>query len=822
MDTLFKDIRYAARGLSKHPTFAAIAILTLALGIGANTAIFSVTDKLLLRSLAVRNPEQLFLITSVSVSPHFVSNIFSYPDFNDYRKQNRALDGLTVFSKTELELKTNDRNERITSEYVGGNYFDLLGVAAAQGRTFAPDEDVTPGSQPVVVISENFRRRKFGAENPIGKSLTLNNVPLTIIGVAPDAFRGLFLEEPTDVWVPVLMHPQLAQAKAIEKRGRFLNLLGRTKAGVGVEQSERDLDALVQQIKEANTPAGTITKGLPFSEQHIKFVPAGKGISVLRTRFASPLKLLMVVVTLVLLIACTNIAGLLLARGISRRKEMAIRLSLGANSWRVARQLLTESLLLAVAGGVGGLVLAPWIVSLLIKSQSRLDLAETLLRSTLDKRVLAFTVVSTLIAGLFFGVLPAWQSSKAELVPSLKDEGTFASQGERRFSFRGLLVVVQLALAIVVLIGAGLCVKSLRNLLSIDPGYQAENLLVIPLELDEKKYDEVRGAALQRQALERLGSLPGVESVSYGGVTPFSGRRSMSSLFVEGQQPMLNEQMAFDSDVVGPHYHETMGIKIIEGRGFTEQDRAGSVPVIIVNEALAQRLFPGEKALGRKVTTKTNTPGFEIIGITHDVKHHELTETLLPHFDLPALQSGYSSYTNVILRTSSQASLLTASVRNELLRLDSSLDLRDIASMSSQVDGTLAATRLASTLIAGFGLVALLLASIGLYGVMSWIVGRRTREVGIRMALGAQRKDILKLVLTHGFVLSVAGVGLGVLIALVATRLIDTQQLYEVSATDPFIFVAISVLLIFVSLLACYLPARRATKVDPLVALRYE
>jgi len=477
---------------------------------------------------------------------------------------------------------------------------------------------------------------------------------------------------------------------------------------------------------------------------------------------------------------------------------------------------------LAVAGGVGGLLLAPWIVSLLVNSQSRLDIARMLLGATLDKRVLAFTALSTLVAGVFFGVIPAWQSSKAELVPMLKDENDIANQRDRRFSFRSLLVVGQLALAIVVLIGAGLCVKSLRNLLSIDPGYQAENLLVVPLELDEKKYDEVRGAALQRQVLDRLGSLPGVESVSYGGVTPFSDSRSMSSLFVEGRQPMPNEQMGFDSNVVGPRYHETMGIKIVEGRGFTEQDREGSVPVIIINEALAQRLFPGERALGRKVTRKTNGPGFEIIGITRDIKHHELTETPLPHFDLPALQRGYGSYTNVVLRTSGPASSLTTAVRNEMLGLDSSLDLRDIYPISLQLANTLAATRLASTLIAVFGLVALFLASIGLYGVMAWMVGRRTRELGIRMALGAQRKNIVRLVLIQGFVLSIAGVGLGVIVALGMTRLIDTQQLYEVSATDPFTFAAISLLLIIVSLLACYLPARRATKVDPLVALRYE
>jgi macrolide transport system ATP-binding/permease protein len=820
---MFQDLRFAIRTLLKKPGFTLIVILTLALGVGANTAIFSVADKLLLRSLAVKNPQELFLITSVSVSPHFVSNAFSYPEFNDYRRDNSALAGLLAFDRAELELRTGTGTERVTSELVSGNYFDVLGISASRGRTFAPEEDVAPGTQPVAVVSESFRRTKFGNEDPIGKTITLNEVPLTIIGVAPERFGGMILEQPTDVWVPILMHPQLQKSKFIERRtDHFLQLLGRVKQGMALDQSEKQMDVLAQRIKEANTPSGTVTKGLPFGEQHIKFEPGGKGISILRKRFASPLKLLMVVVLLVLMIACANIAGLLLARGVARRKEMAIRLSLGANGWRVARQLLTESLLLAITGGVVGLLVAPWLVSLLVNSQSRLDVARSLLGQTLDARVLGFTALMTMAAGVLFGIFPAWQSSKAELVPMLKDEVGISSRRERRFNFRSLLVVGQLALAIVVLIGAGLCIRSLRNLLAIDSGYQAENVLIVPLELDDKKYDEARGAAFQRQVFERLSNIPGVQSLSYGLVMPFSGSRYMSSIFVEGRQPLPDEQMAFDTSVVGPHYHETMGIKIVEGRGFTEQDRAGTSPVVIINEALARRLFPGEKAIGKRLTVRTDSPALEIVGITGDVKHHELTETPLPHFDVPALQRGYDSYTNIVLRTNGDANGAIPEVRNVLLSLDPSLDVKDVSSMSSQIGKTLAATRLASTLIGVFGLVSVLLASIGLYGVMAWMVGRRTREVGIRMALGAQRRDVLKLVLKQGITLTILGVTLGLVAAFITTRLIDTQQLYQVSATDPMTFAAIALILTFVSLLACYLPARRATKVDPLVALRYE
>jgi predicted permease len=820
---MLQDLRYAIRTLLKRPGFTLVVIFTLALGIGANTAIFSVTDKLLLRSLAVKNPDQLFLITSVSVSPHFVSNVFSYPIYSDYRKDNNVFSGLIAFERGELEVSNGTTTERVRSELVSGNYFDVLGVTAARGRTFAPQEDVTPGSQPVVVIADGFRQKKFPNQDPIGKILTLNNVPLTIIGVAPATFEGMILEQPTEVWVPVLMHPQLRQSKFIESRNDgFLQLMGRVKDGLAVAEAEKQLDVLAQRVKEAHTPAGTITKGLPFSEQHIKFEAGGKGISLLRKRFASPLKLLMVVVLLVLVIACANIAGLLLARGVARRKEMAIRLSLGADKWRVGRQLLTESLLLALTGGAIGLLIAPWLVSLLVNSQSRLDVARSLLGQTLDKRVLFFTALTTITAGVLFGIFPAWQSSKAELVPMLKDEIAGPNQRERRFSFRGLLVVGQLALSIVVLIGAGLCIKSLRNLLSIDPGYQSQNLVTIPLELDERKYDEVRGASFQREVFTRLSNIPGVQSLSYGLVMPFSGSRYVSSIFVEGRQPLPNEQMAFDASVVGPRYHETMGIPLLEGRGFTEQDKTGSPPVVIINEALAQRLFPNQSALGKRLSLKTNSPGIEIIGVTRSVKHHELTENPLPHFDLPAMQRGYDSYTNVVLRVNGKVTSIIPEVRNVLLGLDPTLDVTDITVMSSQIDKTLAATRLASTLIGVFGIVAMLLACIGLYGAMAWMVGRRTREVGIRMALGAQRADVLRLVLKQGLILIAFGVIVGIAAAFAATRFIDTQQLYQVSATDPLTFTGITLLLSAVALLACYLPARRATKVDPLIALRYE
>jgi predicted permease len=819
METLIKDIRYAIRGLVRQPGFGAVVIITLIMGIGVNTAIFSVTDKLLIRSLPVRNPDRLVLLNSVSVSPYFVSNAFSYPTFKDYRDQNQWFSGLIAFSRTRLELQTAGEIERVPAEYVSGNYFEVLGVASAQGRLFLPDEDRTPGTQPVVVISDRFRRNHFSPDqDPVGQTITLNKVPLTIIGVAAAEYNGIALEQPTEVWVPVLMHPQLAQSKFIENRkDGWLTLLARIKDGVTASQAEAGMDLLAQQIKEANTPAGTVTKGLPFSEQHIKFEPGGKGISPLRKKFSAPLKLLMAVVLLVLLIACANVGGLLLARSVSRRKEMAVRRTLGATGWRLARQCLVESLLLASLGGLGGLILAPWLISLLVKTQGGLNNAGSLLGQTLDWRVLGFTFTITVLAGIAFGLTPAWQSARVDLIPALKDQHSGFGTKLKAVGLRGLFVTGQLALAVVVLIGAGLCVRSFQNLLAIAPGYETEKLIVVPVELDEKKYDDAQARSFQQEVQERLRSLPGVESVSDCLVPPLSSGRYMSSLMVQGAEGPT-EPTAFDANTVGPGYHATMGITLIKGRGFTEADQQGPGAVII-NRALEARLFPGQDAIGKRVQSGPGMPAMEVIGVSEDIKFHDLTEAAVPHFD--RVRRDYGAYTNFVLKTRGTPQDLIPQVRRELLTLDPSLQTNEIELMSASVGNVLAPMRLASTLAALFGALALLLASLGLYGLMAWMVGRRTREVGIRMALGARKADVLLMVVRDGILLTAGGLGIGLVAAFLSTRLIGTQ-LYRISPTDPLTFVVIAVALLVSSLLACYLPARRATKVDPLVALRYE
>ena len=651
---VWQDLRYGLRVLLNAPAFTLTAIVVLALGIGANTAIFSITDKLLIKALNVSRPQELVLVTSVSVSPHFVSNAFSYPIFADYRNQNRSLAGLLAFSRSRMELKTADRNFRVAGEYVSNNYFEVLGVSFKHGRAFLANEE----NDAVAIVSDSFARKRFGdPAQAVGQTITINNQPLTIIGIAPPTFNGLMLEDPTEVWVPVLMHEPMEESDSVKNRkDRWLQLLGRIQPGTNQSQAEASFDLVAQQVKEANTRAGTITKGLPFSEQHIKFEPGARGISLLRKQFSGALMLLMATAGLVLFIACANLGGLLLARSVARQKEMAIRLSLGANGWRIARQLFMESVLLGLTGATAGLLLAPWLVNLLVKSQA--TGTDTLSVEILDLRVLLFCGGVTLLAVVIFGIFPAWRGSRLNLVHTLKDEGISAHRGSRLLGFRNLLVVTQVALALVVLVGAGLCVKTLRNLLAIDPGYNTENLLLVPVEIDEKKYDKVRGAELQKELTQRLAALPGVEVVSQGLVIPLSGSRYMSSIFVAGHQPLPSEQMAFDANAVGPLYHRTMGIAMLQGRDFTEQDRAGAPGVVIINESLARKLFNGESGIGKKLTLRTDGQPLEIIGVARDIKYHDLTEAPLPHFDLPALQRDYNSYINIVLRTSANSAEL--------------------------------------------------------------------------------------------------------------------------------------------------------------------
>jgi putative ABC transport system permease protein len=834
MQTLLQDLRYGARMLLKNPSFTLIAVITLALGIGANTAIFSVADKLLLRPLPVKDPHQLAFVSGETVNPKFQNNIFSYPDYVDYRDQNEVFSDLFAFTLTNsVKFGAGERSEKIDFELISGNYFDALGVAASQGRVIRDEDNRAEGAHPVAVISHSCWRRRFGGQpGVVGQTMLINGASYTIIGVAQAGFAGMRLETPAEAWAPLMMRRQLLSATTsnFERKSAWLRLMGRLKPGVEMAQAQTSFDLTARRIWEANTSLSD--RKLPFNEKRILLVPGGQGISSLRRSMGETLKLLLGVVGLLLALACANVANLSLARASVRRKEIAMRLALGASRFRIIRQMLTESLLLACLGAGAGLMLAPWLYELLLAFEPSFVIERSTLQGSLDARVLGFTALTATLSGLLFGLVPAWQSARANLIPALKDTEASSERRERRWNARGALVVTQVALALVMLAGAGLLVRSLQRLFAVDLGFRSENLLIVPLDLPRASYAVARDEAGMRavdesnsqyfaQVAERVKALPGVESATTAALTPFSNAIGKNGVVIEGRQPKPGENIAIDSNRVGPGYHELMGIPLVQGRGFTERDNASALRVAIINEAMARAYFPNQNPLGKRFSLGPGRPWMEIIGVTRDHRLHSLTETPFPHFDLPALQHPYGAFARLVVRTKIDPLAVLPSARKEALALNAHVEIEQPTTLYDEVKNSIAAARMASTLTSLFGLTALLLSGVGLYGVMSYAVSRRTREIGVRMALGARAADVLKLVLKQGMLLVGIGVAAGLGAALVATRLIESL-LYGVSRNDPATFAAVVLLLAGAALLACYVPARRATKVDPMIALRYE
>jgi len=819
IETLFQDLRYGMRMLLKNPGFTLIAVITLALGIGANTAIFNIVNALLLRPMpGVVEPERLVQVGRTYEDSAFDS--LSYPDYLDYREQNTVFSGIAVYSKTPLHLsnaETEGRAERVRGELVSGGYFSTLGVKAVLGRTLTPDDDTAPGANPVVLIGYDIWQRRFGADMAIvGKTIKINARPFTVIGVSSEGFEGTVVGEATEMWLPITM---FAQVRPQDQKGNFLTMRGtvwiggfaRLKPGVTLQQAQAEMTAIAQRLALAY-PNTNRTVGVRLTP-HFGMWPGDRADAQQFT------ELLLLAAGLTLLVACANIANLLFARATARQKEIGVRMALGAGQSRIIRQLLTESLLLALLGGLAGLVVARWASDFIMRywTPKSYHGLQTSLDLSLDARVLAFAFAVSLVTSIIFGLVPAWQAARTDLLPALKD-GAASGRAPRQARLRGALMVCQIAFSLVVLVGAGLCLRTLHNARSINRGYNIDHVLTAEIDLGRQGYSEEGGRSFHRQLLERVQALPGVEAASLAHKSPLSSQMG-TQVRPEGLAEN-SPSTAVRYNIVTPRHLETIGLRLLRGRDFNAQDTAQVPGVAIINEALAHSLWGEQNPLGRALLAPTSRRRLEVIGVVNDARYGSVLRPPHMHLYLPVMQE-YQSSMALHVKMAGDAAKLSAGLQHEVRTLDPNLPIYNVRTLSAQLDQVLASQRVAAALISSLGLLTLLLAGIGLYGVMAYAVSQRTREIGIRMALGAQRGDVQKLIVRRGMAPALMGVTLGLLASFALTRVLKSLIL-GVSATDPATFAVITVILLIVALLACWIPARRATKVDPMTALRSE
>ncbi len=830
MDTLWQDLRYGARQLLRSPGFTAVAVLTLALGIGANTTIFSLVNALLLRPLPVAEPEAVVtLYTSDFSGPRYGGS--SYPDYEDFRDRNQTLAGLASHDLAPFNLSTEGSGERVLGSVVSVNYFEVVGIRPAIGRGFVSGMKHAPGTPAEVVLGHGLWQRRFGGDPGIVSSkIHLNGQPFTVVGVAPASFPGVSRGVALDLWVPVTMLPlvQPGNDDLTSRTSRGLSLIGRLKPGVRVDEAQAEFDVLAAQLHQEHGSAWTDVREKPRAvtvvpESQARVPPSS------RAGLVAFLLLLMAVVGLVLLVACANLANLLLARASGRQREVAVRLALGARRWRLIQQLLTENLLLALLAGGTGVLLALWGTAALMAFRPPLSMPIEL-DLGLDFRVLFFTLTASLLAGLLFGLAPAWQASRSDVVTGLKEAAGSASAGRGKARLRNAFVVAQMGLSLVLLIAAGLFGRSLQNATAIDPGFDPNNVLTASFDLGLQGYDLGAGTVFYQQLLERISQLPGVESASVTTRIPLELGGSRRGITIDGYTPQAGEDMEVHTSTVGPQYFTVLRIPLVRGRGFTERDVPGAPRVAVVNEAFARRYWPGEDPIGKRIWMGRNretpgapppdSPAWEIIGVAKDGKYSTLGEEPRTFFYMPILQF-YRGSASLLVRTEGEPLALLAAVREQAGALDATLPLVEAKTLVAHMSTALLPARLAGSLLGLFGLVALLLAAVGIYGVMAHSVAQRTREIGIRMALGGSPRDILRLVIGDGLRLTVMGAAVGLAGVLSVAQLIR-GFLYGISPTDPLTLAGVTLLLVAVALLACYVPARRAARVDPMVALRYE
>ena len=827
------DLRLALRGLRRNPLFATVAILSLALGIGANTAIFTLIDQILLRKLPVRDPEQLVMLYQQGShnGSNMGSRMHSYPIYQDLQKRAEPLAEVLCRRLVPASVSIDNQTERVDAEMVSGNFFSMLGVKPAIGRVFSSDEDdrVYQG-HPVVVLGYDYWVNRFARDPAVlGRKILINNYPMTIVGVSAAGFVGIDPAQSPQIRVPVLMKPVMVPdwtwVYMDDRRTRWVQVFGRLKPGYTVESAQAPLQGLFTQIRtyEMTLPAAkdwSLYSREQFMKGRLRLSSAAIGYSPLRNDFSTALVVLMCMVGLVLLIACANVANLLIARGFMRQKEIAVRLSLGASRGRLVRQLLVESLVLSVAGGVFGIGLA------IVLTQGLLALVPSggqplLIRAQPDLRILSFALGLTLVTSIVFGLLPALRASRPDPWTTLKDTvGSIAGSGGSLFLRKGL-VTAQVALSFLLLFGAGLFVRSLQNLRTTDTGVALDNLVTFQLSPDLNGYDDPRAVQFHRALLDRLRTSPGVKSAALAAVPILSGNEWDSSTSVEGHRPADGEDMQAFMNALSPGYFQTMQISFLEGRDFTQMDLKDNAKVAIVNRRFAEHFFPGRSAVGKRLGRGTGPRtklDVEIIGVVADSLYEGPREGVRRQVFVPNWGRGSVVY---YLRTRTASAGAYGLVRNEVKQLDSSMPVYEMKTVQGQLDETLLTDRLIALLSAGFGLLATLLASIGLYGVMAFVVARRKKELGIRLALGAQRSLVIWQIMREVLLLLAIGLAVGIPAAMALGRFVSAQ-LYGIQPHDPWTAGATTLLLTVVSAAAGLIPAHRASRVDPILALRYE